>query len=597
MGVIPSGHDTSVPGSNIPTHLDFFVKENKTHTFILKSDKLKRNIEKMIKKQNASIDWDFSAKNSTKIRVICELKHNTPNVYLLSKKWQSTVEASMNEIMQDFTGKKLDILQDFWPKFIKRANDDLTHLSEKKKDVLNIYRHDNNKCIEIIGLKDEVEFAILKLQQVLKALEEEADIAKRIFTEEIKMCKRRQIDLLLQLKIFEKIKTSFNVEPSYDLDKIKISLTGLIDQIRPAKMHLFNAVNNFAEKSVKIDQVLTNILMKEDEVRKELHILFENDFRIVGWDLEDNLFNLCGQNNEDVSEALKIFSKNLISIAFSVDTSMQEVIEKEKWKQKHNKNADISLQTDGLGIISMVYSGVYKAYKLSGQISSPVIAFIEENFAKIVFYGMATPVTAVEENIKQYLMEKAIYENFFTTSLGKAKMVAKNLQSGIRDIEDMFKNYGVTIRVHTDENLLGIALRGKIAALENAKVNVKNLIQGIYKDTYSIKDEAMVKFLLSEKGQVHMHGLETKYSVIIMNAEDEKEVKDNATGETGIEGELCSVSVDTIAKDDVKRIYVVKGNLALMKCDAIVNAANENLQLGGGLAGDIKKYGNEKNCY
>lgn len=42
---------------------------------------------------------------------------------------------------------------------------------------------------------------------------------------------------------------------------------------------------------------------------------------------------------------------------------------------------------------------------------------------------------------------------------------------------------------------------------------------------------------------------------------------------------------------DGKRIRIVEGNIALLDVDAVVNAANRHLKLGGGVAGAIRTYG------
>ncbi len=42
---------------------------------------------------------------------------------------------------------------------------------------------------------------------------------------------------------------------------------------------------------------------------------------------------------------------------------------------------------------------------------------------------------------------------------------------------------------------------------------------------------------------------------------------------------------------DTKKIQLVEGNIALLDVEAVVNAANKNLKLGGGVAGAIRTHG------
>jgi O-acetyl-ADP-ribose deacetylase (regulator of RNase III) len=42
---------------------------------------------------------------------------------------------------------------------------------------------------------------------------------------------------------------------------------------------------------------------------------------------------------------------------------------------------------------------------------------------------------------------------------------------------------------------------------------------------------------------------------------------------------------------DGRKIKIVEGNIALLEVEAVVNAANKNLKLGGGVAGAIRTYG------
>src|SRR5512136_1323948 len=49
--------------------------------------------------------------------------------------------------------------------------------------------------------------------------------------------------------------------------------------------------------------------------------------------------------------------------------------------------------------------------------------------------------------------------------------------------------------------------------------------------------------------------------------------------------------MDDVLLGDGKRIKIVEGNIALLDCEAVVNAANKYLQLGGGVAGAIRTHG------
>jgi O-acetyl-ADP-ribose deacetylase (regulator of RNase III) len=49
--------------------------------------------------------------------------------------------------------------------------------------------------------------------------------------------------------------------------------------------------------------------------------------------------------------------------------------------------------------------------------------------------------------------------------------------------------------------------------------------------------------------------------------------------------------MDNLLLGGGKIIKIVEGNIALLDCEAVVNAANKYLQLGGGVAGAIRTYG------
>jgi hypothetical protein len=155
MGIIPADHDRSKPGIIIPTHTDIPVANDKLMSFMVKTEVFKKNVEKMIKKLYATVDWDASEKLRSKLKVLCTLKHNVPKVHELVKTWKQSVEAQMAEILQEnVTYHKQDVMSQFWAPLLQQTRKDTEKAQADSKDLFVVYYDDKSCCIEVVGLTD-----------------------------------------------------------------------------------------------------------------------------------------------------------------------------------------------------------------------------------------------------------------------------------------------------------------------------------------------------------------------------------------------------------------------------------------------------------
>jgi hypothetical protein len=162
------------------------------------------------------------------------------------------------------------------------------------------------------------------------------------------------------------------------------------------------------------------------------------------------------------------------------------------------------------GVVNVSYSDTYNALLFSGaSITSPVIARMKDSWHTIDFYGLKTNVNAAGESVKEYLVERVVYEQFHETSLGVAKLLEKNYRAEIDDIEKgVSDDLPVKIAIKDTEEHTGFAIRGKKARIEAAAGKMWKLVEKICRDTLLVNQPNAVRYLQTPAGKNSLYGLE-----------------------------------------------------------------------------------------
>jgi hypothetical protein len=591
MGIIPADHDRSKPGIIIPTHTDIPVANDKLMSFMVKTDVFKMTVEKMVKKLYATVDWDASEKLRSKLKVLCTLKPNVPQVHKLVKSWKQSVEAQVAEILRNnVTYHNLDVMSQFWAPLLQQTKKDTEKAQAESKDLFMVYSDDKSCCIEVVGLTDEVKPTVKRLQEALHALEAEAERLSKTMTETLKL-KACQVVLLDQLGMFTQLKQQCpDVNLDVDMETATVSVTGLLDDVSKIKVKVNNKTQTITEQSVNIapefKPLFDDVLFKQDVTK-----LFESDQLTVGWEVVECGMLVCAVDANIVKMAAKFVAANLVPRHDSYDNASAAVLRKENWMQLEKRNVELNNKDS---VVNVSYSDIHDALLFSGaSITSPVIARMKDSWHTIDFYGLMTNVNAAAEIVREHLAERAVYEQFLETSLGEAKLLAKHYRAEIDDIENGVSDDSlVKIAIKETEEHTGFAIRGKKARIEAAAEKIRKLVKEICRDTLHVNQPNAVRYLQTSAGKNSLVALEHKYPAIVLDAEDDR--MSTKAGNAALGGqaniEICSVEIK--GSDGFnKYIYVLKTDLATVDCDAIVNAANDRLQLGAGVAGAIKSIG------
>ena len=593
LGIIPPDHDTKEPIRTIPRDLTVEISKPDVIEFAAKAEHMRSEINDKLKSAHATVDWNISVNSGSKFVVLCELKYTTPDIRQQTKKWSHNVEIIVKDFFENFESKTLDVLNAYWNAFssessaiinqIKNSSDVLIDLDE------NLYR------VKLVGLKKEVDHLFQEMQNILISLRNKNET--KIISEELTKLKPCHLELLQRFKIQETLLNMYNVDVKIDMENKKLLITGTIpDNIGNAKVKILESCQTVT-RSVDIQQQFVMLLEQDKTSVKELReSLIEKDMGNlpldVVWELGENCIVLHGKEDYAVVKGQAIVQDNLLPRTLRLDEPMKKIILLENWLNlKHNEKKQITLREDILKPLVIKYANKNQFDSIA-VIGLNAIVLLDltnvEEKSEITFYGIKTVAEAAKEFIKEYLMEKGIYESFKSFSLLTCKYLELRYKTEFNELQTKHEHENVRIEVCSDSEKPGVAIRGKKNILEIVMMKLIECCDKICLTKHSENDPNRLKFYKAEAGLHFLNTLEKKYKVIISS--DKKLITECNKERQQLNDKICSVR---LGKQGTKGLEIValSDSIASLKVDAVINSANSKLELIGGVAGAIQRLG------
>ena len=445
-----------------------------------------------------------------------------------------------------------EIFQSYYSEFICKE------VSVEVKDTSLLYLA-NSLCVKIhtdpsssktviIGRKHDV---AKFLEATVKGSSTESDIE----------LPPEKIRLLQSTRYLADLEKSLSVKIEVDQEKLRV--VGSESSIARLESKLILKMQNIVHGNVPITDSIWNCLQNQNIFLKVSNLM-QNHGVVVTVSKVIKTINFLAMSPKDLSNGIERFK--------------QTVIEKEVTLSE--SEASFIMGQKGSQIIKTLLSS--KKFVLS-----------ERSKKSLKFAGLADECSAAKEKLNKVLRENAFLTKLFPFSIGKTKAILTICKERIDNLLEEHSDYEVSVNESKDKCSIKVAGYGK--AVNYVAKQIEALAKGVRKEDLVFHRPGLSKVMELESTRNMMRSLEQeKEIVIIRKEEDEKGTifEEEIEREGGVAPNICSSTlICTYQRRGDVSLSVYKGDITKHKADIIVNPANRNLLLGGGVAGAILSEG------
>lgn len=548
LGILPPGYDTSNPATCIPSGIDCLVKPPCIVQFWLKSGLSRKSIEKELKPLHCTIQWPTQSNDP--LRLLCELKQHMPNIQSLVRDWEEQVRDAMHNMRNAYYNRNIQSLQHTWEPFLEKVGD----LTPENTDLLDIHVNASQHEIVLVGKQDEVTTKWKELKQALKEIVDAMSREAKSIVEIINDLSLPQLKLLAAHNMPNRMMATFP-HLKYTIAEGQIVIKGLPDDIVEVKLSTYQCVNNPSSRFIQVPLGLRE-LMKRNAVQEVLTEKLNQENVTAVWEtVEDGVKLYCITENK-IAKGVQIVNDCLFEKEIKVSSKGSKVLRGKKWKYfKEHINTNAFAHID--------------VQKEDGK-SCVIVDATDDVFTEIV------------DQVLDFLDEYKIIDSFLQVPLGLARFIEKQMPKELEEIRESV-NREVNLDIVYREGEHGIQLEGTSVQVNVAKEQLKQLLTDkIQEKHYTVTTIGMNSVFSGTRGSQFCEGLEARLRTTVQIA-----------GDAGNPFSGRKVKVKSTVKFEGTTLLVAKADLPSYQVDAIVNAANRELNHIGGLAKAIVNQGEQ----
>uniref|UniRef100_UPI003AAA2BFC protein mono-ADP-ribosyltransferase PARP14-like n=1 Tax=Centroberyx gerrardi TaxID=166262 RepID=UPI003AAA2BFC len=350
-------------------------------------------------------------------------------------------------------------------------------------------------------------------------------------------------------------KAALDISPelilSYREDTKKLTISGLSAEVYQAKSWILERNMNMSKKQLDVDPHLLDFLKTVDSMEMSQDLFTSQGIKAV-YSVESRGVVLTGSSDSVLADAERKV-KMVLSLQ-TLDVEDQEVMRMPKWMELNQQLLD-------------TYN--------SSKKRTVVIQTHPERRDKITVAGFLNPVKEVSRSLSDFVVN---YSRVQEAIRVKSCAVVQFIQEK-KDWTSIAKADEVT--VHFNSTRPRINISGARLHVQKAKASFQELAASLFTDDFSVDKPGAKKYFLSQ-GSLFLSTVMKEFScVVVLRPENEEEEEEEYYEEEYGLGMSSYCKVQTASG---VLVSVSKADICSFNVDAVVNAANEDLQHIGGLA-------------
>nr|XP_055064621.1 protein mono-ADP-ribosyltransferase PARP14-like [Misgurnus anguillicaudatus] len=457
--------------------------------------------------------------------------------------WRKNASEAFESIISNYKAFELPVLYPLWTKVENE-------IKEMVKDLVFTHMDSSKGVLTVAGLANDVNELRPRLEEMLERASAQMEREKNSLTEDIEMTPG-MYSLLLQDGLQTATAASPQLRLDYNKKMNKLHLSGVKTEILAFKNWVLEKKLNIKQTPLKIDRSLLEFLRSVDcdEMSKDLFV--SHGISAVYTEENGDLV-LIGSTDRALSEAQERL--NVVLQTKHIIVEDQGVLALPQWH-------DLFKQVQSL------YSTSKKRTVLINTTQRD----------KVIVSGFKEPVIEISQTLGDFIEKHTKIEEDVRVKSHAVVEFIKERKS--QDWQCFLKSDKVT--VHFDLKRPRIKVSGERMFVQPAMTFIKKMSDALYTDTLIIKKAGAKKYF-KEQGQLMLSMLLRGSGFVVVLQEDhilEEEEQDYKKG--SFEDFVGSCEVQMLCGVTV---IVRKADICTLKVDAVVNAANEDLQHIGELA-------------
>ena len=198
-------------------------------------------------------------------------------------------------------------------------------------------------------------------------------------------------------------------------------------------------------------------------------------------------------------------------------------------------------------------------------------------------------VNVIKREIVSFIERECYAEECIPVERGQWEYMSEHSKEWNRE-SFQIENAGIQYKFpQAQDDVLTFRLKGETTPVRKHSAAIKAILGNIVKDKIEVDRPRTVKHFLSETGILELQGIGAMRKAVVEVSTLDEEKEEALLMEQVTQPSHRTVCSGVIAED--KKVEIMVGDLTEYPVDVIVNAANTNLQHGGGLAGLISSKG------